>query len=163
MEPFAERTARIAGRHPLPALPLQEVTHLLRQDAPGPPPDEAFILATLGRRPDLFRILDPWQGAWRGILDARPEDGAPYLPFLRELGLSPRWPWIVTLVSEGPGWSGGPAEGLRARGLARLRESLLALSREIDAGSVIELTRWCRILREQRDFLRTIDRSERPH
>jgi hypothetical protein len=158
MEPFAERMARIASRHPLPALPLQEVRHLLRRDTPGPPPDEGFLLGWLERRPDLFRILDPWQGAWRSILDVRPEDGARYLPYLREQGISPRWPWVVTLLVEGPGWSGGVEGPPRTRGLARMRDSLLALSREIDGDSVPELTRWCRIIREQRDLLAKLDR-----
>lgn len=162
MEPFAERTVRLARRHPLPALPLQEVVHLLRSDSAGPPPDEDFLLGTLRRRPDLFRILDPWRGPWRGITDVRPEAGARYLPYLRERGLSPRWPWIVV---HPPRAAGAGEAGARAEGAAldRLRESILSLSREVDAASAMSLTRWCRLLLEQRDLLRKVGKLPRVH
>jgi hypothetical protein len=154
METLAETTARLVARHPLAALSLQEVVHLLRRESPGPPPDEEFLLQALQRRPDLVRILDPWQGVWTHLGASDPS----WLPLLREQGLSPRWPLVVAVAEVRPADAAPPGGGLDL-----LRRSLLWLARNVDDGSPLKLTRWCRILREHRAIVESISGGRLAH
>lgn len=87
--------ARALMEHPAPALPLDELLVLVgHHDGPPPPPREEFRRA-IGARPDLFLLLDPWQGPWIPFLERenrhRSARNEPFGPW----GLRPAVPWVV--------------------------------------------------------------------
>ena len=122
----------VLTRHPDPAVPLTEADRLLRDDNPFSQP--------VGPAPRAVRRLDPWRGAWHGMRGnnrrERMEIGAYLGP---TAGV-----WVVAQEE-------GDTSGEFADRTQRvLRESVLALSREVDGESVVALARWLRILEEGR-------------
>jgi hypothetical protein len=86
------------------------------------------LLRALEARPDLFRLLDPWRGAWRHALPRRgAEDSG---------GIGVRW--VVGIRAS------QAREGLAAR----LRASLSQLALTVDERSVTDLARWMGMMRE---------------
>lgn len=128
METLADRAARALARHPAPALPLDELLRQVRSGGAAVGPD--VLLRALAARPDRFRLLDPWRGAWRSA--ERSARGR------RDPHPSAATPWVVGLGASG---------GERGAG-ARLRASLSHLGRTVDERSVTDLMRWVGLVRE---------------
>jgi hypothetical protein len=145
MNRIAERTHQLLTRHPAPALDLGEVVRLIEREDPLLARDEESVFRLIRSRPDLFRVLDPWRGAWRtlaeGMVVARgsAETTAGW-------GQQKR-PWIVALPpsTEQVGTDQHPLVG-------RLRESLVWLARALDHDSVAALSRWSLLVREETEL-----------
>lgn len=144
MENLFDAARRTLRRHPSPALPYTELHRLICLDRPGPRPDPDALLGRIRARPDLFLTVEPWRGPWRRLTEARQRQAGRYRKALAEAGL-PVDVWIV-------GQDRPPEDELAApEGLeARLRTSLLGLSRGVDADSLAALARWVLLLREER-------------
>lgn len=135
----------ILDRDPSPALPLTELHGHLARERSGPVPRPGSLLERLRGRPDLFRVVEPWNGAWRLLEGSE----ARYRRRLDASGLVLE-PWIG---SAGP----GPVRnGRRPRHLGeRLRVGLHHLGGSLDPGSRRAELRWVGMVRQAR---RTRDR-----
>lgn len=123
MHTLAEIAAAALARHPSAALPLDELVREMR--ASGTVVGPEVLTRALEARPDLFRVLDPWRGAWR----------AGWPSGSRAAGRSR---WVV---------------GLRRRSgavgpHARIEASLAWLGRRVDERSTTDLVRWLGMVRE---------------
>lgn len=149
MDRILDLAATTLARHPAPALPLDELFRLLKDDAPGVALSLQSLLSMLARSPGRFRVVRVAPG-WRcliGTLDhlagvrERPDSRAPR-PLDRALaGLEPG-PWIIGLEA------GLDAEGAARRPLRTLRASVAYLGRRLDADSPVALARWLGLLAE---------------
>lgn len=159
MESLPDVAHRVLTRHPAPALPFHELHRQVTLAKAGPTPKPDFLLSRLRSRRGRFRILDPWRGPWRTLLDRPPcpassaSAAASCLRSLRERGIAFD-PWIVARTPDP-----GSAPPRRANAALRLRSSLLHLSRTIDGDSASTLARWMLLLREERALRRRIVRS----
>lgn len=125
------------SRNPAVALPL----HQLARRIPGSHTSSDDILRSLGRRPDLVRVLHVWRVAM-APLGSHPSELAPEVrDALARQGLD-ETTWIVPL---------GPAECPGGRWVhRRLRETVRYLGRIVDEDSPRAVTRWMRIVMEGR-------------
>lgn len=139
METLLDCARRVLERHPRPVLPYTELHRLICLERPGPPPDPDFLLRRIRTRTDLFRCIQPWRGPWRPLTDEATPEAASYRSALAEAGL-PVDVWVVARHAVGA--PTGPA--------ARIRTTVLGLSRSIDEGSCRSLTRWILLLRQER-------------
>lgn len=150
METVAERAHRVLARQPTPALSARELHRLLCGELGGPPPPMELFLHQLERRPDLFRILEPWRGAWSPLLPSARE-GSKRSGIAASLEIQEDV-WVV------PADGGGALDEEPDPAIRTLRASLLAVGRRVDAGSVTALTRWMAMVREARRVRRWIFR-----
>ena len=132
MQTLADRAAESLAQHPSPALPLDELALEIRRAGAVASPD--VLLRAIEGRPDLFRVLDPWRGAWRHVVPRRGAD-AP-------AGVGVRWVVGIRAARSGSGVA------------ALLRASLSQLGRTVDERSVTELARWMGLMRESERLLR---------
>ena len=56
--------AELLEGHPAPALPVDRLARSLGGPSRQKRPSPEELLDALRSRPELFRILDPWQGPW---------------------------------------------------------------------------------------------------
>jgi hypothetical protein len=127
METLADRAHRLALAHPTPALPFPTLARLLREE--GCPVTPSALLSALHLEPERFRMLDPWRGplsALGGTSGAR--EGT--------RGAGDRLLVVATHGRAGEGAS------------ERLRRDLVVLGRLLDEGSVLERSRWLRLVAE---------------
>lgn len=151
MENLLDVARRVLERHPSPALPYTELHRLICAERPGPRPDPDFLLRRIRSRRDLFRVVDPWRGPWRR-LTASPEAGR-YRTALAAAGL-PVDLWVV--AAEAAEGREDVAE-VRRSFTARVRRTVLDLSRRVDANSPRAMARWIRLLGEQRALRRCLE------
>lgn len=135
MEDLATRAAQVADRHPSSALPLPELCRLVRGS--GVAVREDVLLAALERRPDRFRVIDPWLGPWSTLSAASRDRRGPRIRAASGGHTVAGAPWVVHL-SRTRSWSPSPHGAL----LARLRESLIQLGWRVDESSAADLARW---------------------
>lgn len=148
METVAERAHRVLARQRTPALSTRELHRLLSGELGGPPPPMELFLHQLRRRPDLFRILEPWRGPWGPLLPSpRERSGSPGVAADLEIRGDL---WVV------PADGGGALDEEPDPAVRTLRASLLAVGRRVDDGSVTALTRWMAMVREARRVRRWI-------
>lgn len=132
-----DRVLEELSRSPAVALPLGR----LAQRMHGTPGAREELLRSLARRPDLVRLLHVWKVAM-APLGPHPSALPPDLrEALERQGLA-ETTWIVPL---GPAEGGG---GHRVR--RRLRETVRYLGRIVDEESPRAVTRWMRIVAEER-------------
>ena len=124
------------SRSPEPALPLAQVAHRM----PTPvSPDE--LVRGLARRPDLVRLVDVWRSAL-AALGPHPSTLPPEVQMVLERQGLTGTTWVVPL---------GPQEGGGGRWVhRRLRETVRYLGRILDQDSPRAVTRWMRIVVEDR-------------
>ncbi|NIP59035.1 MAG: hypothetical protein GWM92_12140, partial [Gemmatimonadetes bacterium] len=89
MQSILDSVRGILDRDPSPALPLTELHGRLARERSGPVPRPGSLLKRLRGRPDLFRVVEPWNGAWRLLVGSE----APYRLRLDASGLVLE-PWI---------------------------------------------------------------------
>lgn len=145
MQPTLERVANLVAGYPAPAMPLPVLTELLERDRPGSCPDRDTLLAWVRHRPDLLRIIDPWRGPWRSLEGDGHTGTVAYDAVLEDV-CCVRHPWLVAA----PGVGGNDGDVGPRRSMALLRQSVVALSLAVDDASVTSLTRWCRLIVEDR-------------
>lgn len=123
METLAQRAAQSLAHHSSPALPLQELTEVVRSG--GGVVGASVLLRALQERPDLFRLLDPWRGPWRAnaVRHSGRGMGEPAAAPVGER-------WVVPL---------GQSTRYPARDpLGRLKASMIHLGRTLDERSMTE-------------------------
>lgn len=124
---FAENTLR---EHTHPALRLRELIDLLAQRVDRSL-DGGRLRAILESYPDRFRILDPWRGAWRSVVDGSPDPAAACDV------------WVVA-VSDPDRPPGGPTVAVK------LRETVRWIGRGVDPRSQRDVSRWYAIALAER-------------
>jgi hypothetical protein len=139
MNSIAARAESALREHVHPALRLSELLELVadRMDRTLDAPRLRAILETY---PDRFRILDPWQGPWRGV----PRSTSSASPSIDV--------WVVALSDPGEPPS-GPAGTL-----LKLRESVRWLGRGIDPRSRSDVSRWYAITLAERSAREAVTR-----
>lgn len=95
MEIDVQRAAQVLEEDPAPALPLDRLGRLLARRQGDPESSNGELLESLRGRPDLFRILDPWRGPWRPLLEAVASDPAGYARVFDPWRVNPPAPWVV--------------------------------------------------------------------
>ncbi len=146
MDRILDLASAALARNPAPALSLEELIRLVRDDAPGVALSSQSLLAGLTRCPERFRIVRAATG-WRCLLgtldhaaavrergDTRAcSDGMP-------LPNTQRGPWVIGLdrTAEPPG----------SRVLRTLRASVAYLGHRLDGESAVALSRWLGLLAE---------------
>ena len=129
MNPIAACAEEALRAHPHPALRLSELVEIVA-DRVDRGLEPARLRAALEDHPDRFTILEPWSGPWRGV---------DHPGLARPAGE----PWIVgvTVPDSGPDT---PPFALK------MRESVRWLSRGVDPGSSIGVSRWYAIVLAER-------------
>lgn len=143
MENLLEIARRVLARQPRPALPYTELHRRISLERPGPRPDPDFLLRRIRTRTDLFRTVEPWRGPWSLLARGETPEARAYRSALAEADL----PVDVWIVSRTPPDGAGPEVPDPA---ALVRDTLLSLTRGLDADSAKALTRWILLLREER-------------
>jgi hypothetical protein len=149
MDRILDLAATTLARNPAPALPLEELFRLLKDDAPGVALSLQSLLAVLARSPERFRVVRAAPG-WTSLLGTlnhvagvreRPEP-SPQRTLDAALVAVEYGPWIIGLD---PG-----ADGDRPtpRPLRTLRASVAYLGRRLDGDSAVALARWLGLLAE---------------
>lgn len=139
MRTILESARAVLDRDPSPALPLSELHRLLARERSGPVPGPATLLERMRARPDLFRVVEPWDGAWR-LLVGRD------VPYRRRLGASglELEPWVAAVRAHA-GETGG-----RADLEGRIRAGLHHLGGSLEPGSRVARVRWVAMVRQAR-------------
>ena len=122
MKTMSEHVQEILWRSVSPALPLPTLIEALERETVTTTGGPLSVLRELRRSPELFRVLDPCMGPWRGRWAITGQDPV-WTPDLWVLGLSPRKR------------SCSPIR-------ARLSETLRSLGRRVDQGSAMATARW---------------------
>jgi hypothetical protein len=116
----------VLARHPAPALRLAHLVERLRADGTDAHLCQKRLRGLLERHPERFRVLDLWRGPWRPLRDRGVPD---------EL----EWDCWVAAVTDGEDPPGG--DGVAGR----MRDTVRWLARRLDARSLHQVTRWCRL------------------
>lgn len=139
MDPIATCAERTLRRSMHPALKLSELVESV-SDILDRTLDAGRLRAILEAHPDRFRILEPWDGAWRaarGHLMARE-------------GASEAWVVAVSDPDEPPDGAGPAA--------VTLRESVRWLARAVDTRSRDDVGRWHAIAVAERTARSALER-----
>ncbi len=139
MNLIVECAERILLEHTHPALRLNEL-HELVVEGLDRTLERPLLRGLLEEHPELFRVLDPWRGAWR----------TPTRPWA---ALYSADPWVVIVTS-----GGGAGRSERPTAL-RLRESVRWLARDIDTRSAYEVSRWYAIVLAERQARGVLQRT----
>ena len=129
MKTTSEHAQEILWRSPSPAMPLAILVEALERETLTTTGGTESVLRALRARPDLFRVLDPRIGPWRGPGAMYPEVRA-WTPDVSVLGLRPRH---------------RPSSPVRAR----LAETLRSLGRRVDQGSATATARWLLLMERE--------------
>jgi hypothetical protein len=130
MHPIATFAEGALREHTHPALRLRELVELVAQRVDRSL-DGSRLRAILESYPERFRILDPWRGPWRSVLD-----GGPYTTAACDV-------WVVAVSApENP--PGGPSVAVK------LRETVRWIGRGVDPRSQREVSRWYAIALAER-------------
>ncbi len=125
METLPDTAETVLRRHPAPALRLSELLRLVRLALRDPALDRDRLLQSLSARPERFRLLDPWKGPWRRVVEGRASK--PHAE-----------PWVV-LVADPGGDAGAAVEGVS---LGRMRSCVRWMAGAVDPTSAWSLARW---------------------
>lgn len=125
MDTLPDAAEAVLRRHPAPALRLDELLPLVRLALRDPALDRDRLLQSLSARPERFRLLDPWRGPWKRMIDG-PDPGP--LP----------GPWVVVVGD--PGGEAGPSTGGMAA--TRMRACVQWMAVGVDPTSAWSLARW---------------------
>jgi hypothetical protein len=149
MDRILDLAATTLARNPAPALPLEELFRLLKDDAPGVALSVQSLLAVLSRSPERFRVVRAAPG-WRRLLGTmnqvaggqeRPSLPARHAP-IEALAVAYAGPWII-------GFEAGVDAGRSPpRPLRTLRATVAYLGRRLDGDSAVALARWLGLLAE---------------
>jgi hypothetical protein len=134
------------------AAPLPEMLRRLVGERPGVHAQTGRILTELTKRPDLFRVIDPWRGPWRPLLYPGTRSSRPVEERLHRFGIG-GGPWVV-----GPTDAHEPDQHLAVR---RLRESLAHLGHVADTDSFVCATRLARLFRAGDETAARLSRAMR--
>lgn len=137
MDIWLEGVRRILARTPAGVLPFSEILETLSMEAPGPLPDPRWLLAALGERSEVFRIVSLARGPWGYWREAVRVGGNP----LRSRRQKDD-PWILLLPTPRPGMGSGE------RVAQRIREGLAAWGRALDDSVPSSAARWARAILE---------------
>jgi hypothetical protein len=129
MNPIAVFAERALREHTHPALRLRELVDLVAERVDRTL-DGDRLRAILESYPDRFRILDPWSGPWRSMLDQ--DRGTPSCDI---------WVIAVALPDHPPGGSSVAV---------KLRETVRWIGRGVDPRSPREVSRWYAIALAER-------------
>lgn len=154
MDPLLDRISILIGRHSVPALPLRTIPAMLRDDGYGVLPREDVLAGLMVRRPDLFRILNPWKGPTGRLSGGRDPQMAPYAAALDRLGIA-GGPWVIQ-TSCGPS-AQDPDPVVRGA-----RASLAHLGGCLDQHSPSAVVRWLGLLTELERFVARVRRERDP-
>lgn len=125
MDTYLRAAESALRRSAAPALHLSDVLRQVRSETRDLSLDAARLKTVLQRRPDLFRVLDPWRGPWRFLRE--PQRAAPPA----ELD-----PWVVVVSDPADG------DGVGRASTRRLRACIRWLARGVDPRSEHALVRW---------------------
>ncbi len=133
MKTTSEHVQEILWRSASPALPLPLLIEALERETLLATGGTEPVLRELAGSPDLFRVLDPHVGPWRGQSAITGGAGA-WTPNLWVLGLLPRR---------------RPCSPVRAR----LSETLRSVGRRLDCGSAMATARWMLLMERESTLL----------
>lgn len=134
MQSTTDLAVHILARTPARTLPISQLSHLIEQEVGGAHVGPEFVVQAVRARPNLFRLLNPWRGPWRGSGRTGSEGSAfTSNPF----GGVGDEPWVLLLEP--------PADSELDPPLRMLQESTLAAGRHVDEHSVTALARWLRM------------------
>jgi len=142
VESIPDRAAAVLARHPSPAVSLQELALILKDDAPGRSMRPAVVLDTLIRCPERFRVVQATAGLRSLSATLRATESTPGLAAPRggTYGtVAQAGPWILGLETPR---SGGPAT------LDILRATLGYLGQRLDEESGRSVARWMTLVME---------------
>jgi len=139
MNPIASQAEAVLKQHPHPALRISELIDLIA-DQVDRSLDATRLRTALKQHPDRFRVLDPWRGPWRSVLEA------PQWSELADDG------WVVLVTDPIPHPAGAD------RTLTTMRESVRWLARNVDPRSASEVSEWYAIVLAERATRRAIAR-----
>ncbi len=143
MNPIIECAERILLEHPHPALRLTELHELLAERFDRGL-EQSRLRRMLEEHPNVFRVLDPWRGLWRG----------PAQPLVQpRAALYAADPWVVIVTHPN-----GADHRQRPTALT-LRESVRWLAHDIDSRSTYEVNRWYAIVLAERRARSVIERK----
>jgi hypothetical protein len=137
MKTMSEHVQEILWRYASPAMPLSILVEALERETIAATGGPDRVLRELRNSPDLFRVLDPRVGPWRGRW-AITGGAETWTPDLWVLGLRPHK---------------RPCSPVRAR----LSETLRSLGRRVDQGSAMATARWWLLMeRESTVFVSSV-------
>jgi len=140
MDPIATCAERMLRRSPHPALKMSELLESVAEVVDRTL-DAGRLRAILEAHPERFRILEPWNRAWRT------PDGA---ALAREGTVDA---WVVSVTDpDGPPDDAGPMA-------TTLRESVRWLARSVDTRSRSEVDRWYAIAIAERTARGVVERK----
>lgn len=138
MNPIAAFAEGALREHTHPALRLRELVALVSERVDRTL-DGDRLRAILETYPDRFRILDPWRGPWRSMLD-----DTPAAPGTCDV-------WVIAIVTpDRP--PGGSALAVK------LRETVRWIGRGVDPRSPREVSRWYAIALAERALREAVAR-----
>jgi hypothetical protein len=137
MENWLDGVRRILARAPTGTLAFSELLEALSMEGLGPIPDPGWLLESVAKRADLFRVVSLARGPWSYWRVAAKPGGD---PLKSRPGQDD--PWIILLPTPEAGF--GPGE----QAMRRVREGLVAWVRHLDDPSPASVARWMRACRE---------------
>jgi len=145
MESLLDRSLRVVRTHPQPALRVSRLCSLVR--ATGVAVSQDVVLQALRSGRDHVRVVDPWIGPWRLLLESRRAPSSPRVG--ARAGSSPPAPLDV-----GELWAVGHPDELERptrdrireagarRAWLRMRRGVAAFGWSLDPRSARECSRW---------------------
>ena len=129
MRSTSEHVQEILCRFACVALPMAILVEALERETITTTGGTERVLGELKSRPDLFRVLDPGVGPWRGrsAITGSAEAWTPDI-------------WVLSLRP-----CHRPCSAVRAR----LSESLRCLGRRVDQGSAMATARWSLLMERE--------------
>lgn len=146
MDRILDLASDVLARNPAPALSLDELFRLVRDDAPGAALSSQSLLAGLARCPERFCIVSAAPG-WRCLLGTLDRSAT-----VRERGPRGPRPLPGSFLGTHPGpWVIGldrATDPTGSRGYRTLRASVAYLGHRLDGESALALSRWLGLLAE---------------
>ena len=129
MKTLSEHAQEILWRSTSPALPLRLLVEALERETVTATGGPERVLRELKGSPELFRVLDPWVGPWRGGRTIASGAEAWTLDH-----------WVLGLR---------PHQRPCSPARARLSETLRSVGRQVDQGSAMATARWLLLMERE--------------
>lgn len=148
MQSTTDLAVHILAGTPARTLPLSQLSHLIEREVGWARVGHESVIQAVQARPNLFRLLNPWRGPWRG--SGRTGSKGSTSTSSPLAGVADE-PWVLLLEP--------PTDSELEPPLRMLQESMLAAGRRVDERSVTALARWLRMSLEVGDVASSLQRA----